>query len=157
MTWAPLAEASSEAVFGGKAAALAQAIQAGLPVPQGLALAASFVEAVGAGEPAPTATLAQLLDPQRALPKRGATGADTGSASDVGLGDFGVRMGRLAGLGVAPGTLRSAKGEADDGERALAGQRPVVVRVFAAVAGFLFRAQRGAETRCRDAADRCRF
>lgn len=66
---------------------------------------------------APAATLAQLLDPQRALPKRGAAGADTGSASDVGLGDFGVRMGRLAGLGVAPGALRSAKGEADDGER----------------------------------------
>ena len=85
MTWAPLADASSEAVFGGKAAALAQAIQAGLPVPQGLALAASFVEAVGAGEPAPTAMLAQLPIPPGPLAVRSsAVGEDSAGASFAG-------------------------------------------------------------------------
>jgi pyruvate,water dikinase len=85
MTWAPLADAASEAVFGGKAAALARAIQAGLPVPPGLALAASFVEAVGAGEPAPTAALARLpIAPGPLAVRSSAVGEDSAAASFAG-------------------------------------------------------------------------
>jgi pyruvate, water dikinase len=50
VTWAPLAKADDETQFGGKAAALARAVRAGLPVPPGLALPAEFVEAVGSGD-----------------------------------------------------------------------------------------------------------
>ena len=43
---APLREAQDEFRYGGKAAQLAVALQAGLPVPDGLALSAEFVEAI---------------------------------------------------------------------------------------------------------------
>jgi pyruvate,water dikinase len=46
--------------FGGKAAQLATAAQAGLPVPRGFALATTLVEAAAAGAPAALATLARL-------------------------------------------------------------------------------------------------
>ena len=48
MTWAPLAHASDERVFGGKAARLAAASRAGLPVPEAIALSVSLTEAVAA-------------------------------------------------------------------------------------------------------------
>ena len=49
---APLIDASDESQFGGKAASLARALRAGLPVPHGFALTASDVESVfnGAAE-----------------------------------------------------------------------------------------------------------
>jgi len=46
----PLEEAQDAAVFGSKAVGLAQAIRDGLPVPPGIALSGSIVEAVAAGE-----------------------------------------------------------------------------------------------------------
>lgn len=66
---------------------------------------------------APAATLAQLLDPQRAVARRDVASAEIGIGSDIGLGDFGWRMERLAVLGAAPGTGRAAKAGTDDGER----------------------------------------
>ena len=46
----PLAQALDEAHFGGKAASLARSIGVGLPVPPGVALAATYVEAVFDGD-----------------------------------------------------------------------------------------------------------
>jgi len=85
MTWAPLADAGREAAFGGKAAALANAVRAGLPVPPGLALAAPFVDAVGQGEPAALETLAALPVPPGPLAVRSsAVGEDSADASFAG-------------------------------------------------------------------------
>ncbi|MBL4622716.1 MAG: MFS transporter [Immundisolibacteraceae bacterium] len=47
----PLKEATEERLYGGKAAQLAIALQAGLPAPDGLALSAEFVEAVYRRDP----------------------------------------------------------------------------------------------------------
>jgi pyruvate,water dikinase len=47
---ASLTEALDESLFGGKAAQLAAAVRAGLPVPAGVALPFGFVDAVGAGD-----------------------------------------------------------------------------------------------------------
>lgn len=47
----PLAFATDAERFGGKAAQLAEAVAAGLPVPMGVALSADLVEALGEGEP----------------------------------------------------------------------------------------------------------
>ena len=46
----PLEQALDEAIFGSKAVGLGQAIRDGLPVPPGVALSGSIVEAVAAGE-----------------------------------------------------------------------------------------------------------
>ena len=48
---APLADATDEGHFGGKAASLARSLRAGLPVPPGFALSAAHVEAVFVREP----------------------------------------------------------------------------------------------------------
>lgn len=53
----PLADALDEAHFGGKAAALARALRAGLPVPPGFALGAAQVDAVFDGDPEAVAGL----------------------------------------------------------------------------------------------------
>ena len=45
----PLVHALDESLFGGKAASLARALRAGLPVPQGFALGTTHVEAVFEG------------------------------------------------------------------------------------------------------------
>ena len=83
--WAPLADAGREAAFGGKAAALAVAVRAGLPVPPGLALAAPFVDAVGAGDAGALETLASLPVPDGALAVRSsAVGEDSAGASFAG-------------------------------------------------------------------------
>ncbi len=58
MTLVALHEAVDEATFGGKAVQLAAAIRAGLPVPGGMALAATLVDAVAAAEPGAMASLA---------------------------------------------------------------------------------------------------
>jgi pyruvate, water dikinase len=85
MSWAPLADAADESIFGGKAAALARAVRAGLPVPPGLALAASFVEAVGGGERAAADELAALPVPAGPLAVRSsAIGEDSAAASFAG-------------------------------------------------------------------------
>jgi pyruvate,water dikinase len=86
MTWAPLADAGvNEAAFGGKAAALSVAVRAGLPVPPGLALAASFVDAVGEGQPGAVEALAALPVPAGALAVRSsAIGEDSAGASFAG-------------------------------------------------------------------------
>lgn len=49
MTPTPLREAADEQQYGGKAAQLAVALQAGLPVPDGLALSTAMVEAIHGG------------------------------------------------------------------------------------------------------------
>src|SRR6185295_8120868 len=46
----PLEKAVDETIFGSKAVGLGQAIRDGLPVPPGVALSGSIVEAVAAGE-----------------------------------------------------------------------------------------------------------
>ena len=46
----PLAKAMDDRLFGSKAVGLGQAIRGGLPVPPGVALSGSIVEAVAAGE-----------------------------------------------------------------------------------------------------------
>ena len=85
MSWAPLGDAADESVYGGKASALARAVRAGLPVPPGLALAASFMEAVGAGDPAAAATLAAVPLPAGTLAVRSsAIGEDSAAASFAG-------------------------------------------------------------------------
>jgi pyruvate,water dikinase len=85
MIWAPLADAGREAAFGGKAAALARALRAGLPVPDGLALAAPFVDAVGEGDAAALAVLAALPVPPDPLAVRSsAVGEDSADASFAG-------------------------------------------------------------------------
>ena len=58
----PLADARDERAFGGKAVQLGAAIRAGLPVPDGFALAADLVEAVSQGERAARAILDELGD-----------------------------------------------------------------------------------------------
>ena len=51
-----LTESIDEARYGEKAAQLAAAIRAGLPVPGGVALPVGFVEDVASGQPATTAS-----------------------------------------------------------------------------------------------------
>jgi pyruvate,water dikinase len=60
VTWALLADAAEATRFGGKAAGLARAIRAGLPVPPGVAVAWPTVEAAGGGDPAAEAELLSL-------------------------------------------------------------------------------------------------
>lgn len=52
MTFAPLEHALDETRFGGKAAQLAKALRAGLPVPRGAAVSVTLVDAVARGDPA---------------------------------------------------------------------------------------------------------
>ena len=55
-----LAEGIEESAYGGKAAQLAAAIRAGLPVPGGVALPAGFVDAVADGRPGTIRELAEI-------------------------------------------------------------------------------------------------
>jgi pyruvate,water dikinase len=59
----PLEKALDEAVFGSKAVGLGQAIRNGLPVPPGVALSGSIVEAVAAGEHAAIKEVAKWVEP----------------------------------------------------------------------------------------------
>lgn len=97
MSWAQLVDATDAERFGGKAASLARALRAGLPAPHGIALAHSFVHAIGESEPVACAELAQLpLAAGGNLAVRSsAVGEDSGSASFAGQ--------HATVLGVAPG------------------------------------------------------
>ncbi len=82
----PLAEAGDARAFGGKAARLAVAVRAGLPVPEGLALPWLLVDAVTAGDPHATAVLgaaASPLGPALAV-RSSAVGEDSDVASFAG-------------------------------------------------------------------------
>jgi len=83
---APLADARDERTFGGKAVQLGAAIRAGLPVPDGVALAADLVEAVARGDRAARATLGEVGD-RLAGPlavRSSAIGEDSDAASFAG-------------------------------------------------------------------------
>jgi len=97
MTAVPLAEARDERALGGKAVQLGAAIRAGLPVPDGFALAADLVEAVASGEEAALVKLRAVcarLDGPLAV-RSSAVGEDSATASFAGqhatlLNVFGV-------------------------------------------------------------------
>ena len=57
-----LADARDERTFGGKAVQLGAAIRAGLPVPDGVALAADLAEAVARGDRDARATIEEVAD-----------------------------------------------------------------------------------------------
>ena len=59
----PLAKVKDDTLFGSKAVGLGQAIRDGLPVPQGVALSGSIVEAVAAGETAAIKEVAKCVGP----------------------------------------------------------------------------------------------
>jgi len=59
----PLEKARDDLIFGSKAVGLGQAIRDGLPVPPGIALSGSIVEAVAAGERAAVKTVAKGIAP----------------------------------------------------------------------------------------------
>lgn len=109
----PLAEASDARTFGGKAAQLAVAAGAGLPVPDGVALPWSFVDAVAAGDPG---ALADLPGPSRLAPsvavRSSVVGEDSQTTSFAGLHAslLGVRPAALADAVCA--VWRSARSEA---------------------------------------------
>jgi pyruvate,water dikinase len=103
MRWSQLIDATEPERFGGKAVSLARALRAGLPVPPGVALADSFVAAIGEGNQAATAELAQLPLPCGAelAVRSSAVDEDSASASFAGQ--------HTSKLGVLPGeTLREA-------------------------------------------------
>lgn len=83
---APLTEQLDERVVGGKAAQLAAAVQAGLPVPAGIALPVAFVAAVAADRDKARRALAEACRPLR-LPlvaRSSAVGEDSKRASFAG-------------------------------------------------------------------------
>jgi pyruvate,water dikinase len=86
VTVASLRESLDADRFGGKAAQLATALRAGLPVPSGVALASDVVEALAAGDPAASAEVEQacsLLRPPLAV-RSSAVGEDSDAASFAG-------------------------------------------------------------------------
>ena len=81
-----LVESVDESAYGGKAAQLAAAIRAGLPVPGGVALSFGFVDAVSAGHPTAIRELAEVcatLDGPVAV-RSSAVGEDSETASFAG-------------------------------------------------------------------------
>jgi pyruvate,water dikinase len=86
MTDVPLAEAVDASLFGGKAAQLAVALGAGLPVPPGVALSVPLVEAVARGNPWAGRMLDQALRPLRPplAVRSSAVGEDSEQASFAG-------------------------------------------------------------------------
>ncbi len=86
MSLVPLAEAADPLAFGGKAAQLSAALQAGLPVPDGLGLAHDFVEAVAKGDTTAVARLEALCAGLRGpfAVRSSAIGEDGAAASFAG-------------------------------------------------------------------------
>lgn len=86
MTFAPLEQAIDASRFGGKAAQLAEALRAGLPVPRGVAVSVTLVDAVARGDPAAAGELeraAAALRPPLAA-RSSAVGEDARHASFAG-------------------------------------------------------------------------
>lgn len=86
MNPAPLTAHLDEALFGGKAAQLAAAVRAGLPVPPGFALPVPFVDAVAAGQAEPRAEIAALSPRLRPplVARSSAVGEDSEQATFAG-------------------------------------------------------------------------
>jgi pyruvate, water dikinase len=105
--WTALIDVADAQRFGGKAASLARAIRAGLPVPPGLALADAFVTAIGEGDRTAAAELADLPLPRgRELAVRSsAAGEDSAIASFAG--QHASRLGVLPGEGSSKQSRRS--------------------------------------------------
>jgi len=82
----PLDEATDTSAFGGKAVHLAVAAHHGLPVPPGIALAWTLVDAVAAGEEGSTRRLVQVVDRLRRplVVRSSAIGEDSAQASFAG-------------------------------------------------------------------------
>jgi pyruvate,water dikinase len=82
----PLTAHLDEALFGGKAAQLAAAARAGLPVPPGIAVPVAFVDAVAAGQPESRAELARAAGTLRPplVARSSAVGEDSERASFAG-------------------------------------------------------------------------
>jgi pyruvate,water dikinase len=83
---ASLEEGSDSDLYGGKAAQLAAALRAGLPVPRGAALSTELVDALAAGEPAAGAELDRVwshVEPPLAV-RSSAVGEDSETASFAG-------------------------------------------------------------------------
>lgn len=82
----PLAEAREESVYGGKAVQLGIAIRGGLPVPPGIALPCSFVDAVAGDDAAGAAELEKLCAELRGplAARSSAVGEDSEVASFAG-------------------------------------------------------------------------
>lgn len=81
MTAVPLAQAAEDSVFGGKAAQLATALRAGLPVPDGVALSAELVERIARTRSAPPGVAA---GPLPVAVRSSAIGEDSAAASFAG-------------------------------------------------------------------------
>jgi pyruvate,water dikinase len=79
-----LQHAMAEARFGGKAASLARALGAGLPVPPGYAIAASSVDRLAANDPAALNELRSLAIAQPQAVRSSAVGEDSAGASFAG-------------------------------------------------------------------------
>ena len=123
---APLDESLDAALYGGKAAQLAAASRAGLPVPPGVALSTELTEAVAAGDPAATARLERawhLLRPPIAV-RSSAVDEDSATASFAGqhVTCLNVRTAAAAAAAVEA-ILRSARSEAALAYRARLGLR----------------------------------
>ena len=86
MRTAPLTERLDERLVGGKAAQLAAALRAGLPVPAGIALSVAFVDAVAAGRDEARAELAEVSRTLRPplVARSSAVGEDSRQASFAG-------------------------------------------------------------------------
>ncbi|HEX7792826.1 MAG TPA: PEP/pyruvate-binding domain-containing protein [Vicinamibacterales bacterium] len=85
----PLRDAFDVAAFGGKAVALGEALRAGLPVPDGFALAASWVDQVRTGHSAALEKLRSVVPSlqQRVAVRSSAVGEDSAGASFAGQHD----------------------------------------------------------------------
>lgn len=82
----PLSSAVDEPVYGGKAVQLGAAIRAGLPVPEGFALSAAFVEQVASGQNAARSEVKRLCArlPGCVAVRSSAVGEDSAGASFAG-------------------------------------------------------------------------
>jgi pyruvate,water dikinase len=86
MSYVPLRDAVEEHLYGGKAVQLGDALRAGLPVPDGFALASPFVAAVGRGDEDATRDLDALAGSlgRFVAVRSSAVGEDSAAASFAG-------------------------------------------------------------------------
>ncbi|MEX2557802.1 MAG: PEP/pyruvate-binding domain-containing protein [Actinomycetota bacterium] len=108
MRLAPLEESLDAELYGGKAAQLAVAVGAGLPVPPGVALSRSRVQAIAAGAPAAIAELERtwpLLHAPLAV-RSSAVGEDSEGASFAGQHLTRLNVRSLAGVTEAVRAVR---------------------------------------------------